>query len=160
MADLCFPANSPSFSKEEQNGKSQQKPIPLSSARRDVQMQYHDVNEFILGIEVMENTEYTMPVRIMDYDVQELQRQLKDIRSAHEEAVKKGQETWGSSGEYLYRVKSGDKLIPVHTVALYCGIEEYDGAKSILDMTEWEQLPSDFKELFQNYSIKVYQLKD
>ena len=140
--------------------KSQQKPIPLSSARRDVQMHYHDSNEFILGIEVMENTEYTMPIRIMDYDVQELQRQLKDIRSAHEEAVKKGQETWDSPGEYLYRVKRGDKLIPVHTVALYCGVEDYDGVKSILDMTDYEKMSPDFKVLFQDYWIKVYQLKD
>lgn len=53
----------------------------------------------------METVEYTMPVRIMDYDAQEFQRQLKDIRSKHEEAVKNGLEAWESAGEYLYKVK-------------------------------------------------------
>ena len=140
--------------------KSQQTPIPLSSTRRDVQMQYCDTNEFILGIEVMEQVEYTMPVRIMDYDAQELQRQLKDIRSKHEEAVKHGLETWESAGEYLYKVKKEDKIIPVHTVALYCGIDDYDGAESILDMTDYKKFSWDIKEVFQNYFIKVYSLKD
>lgn len=140
--------------------KSQQKPIPISGTRRDVQMQYCDKNKFILGIEVMETVEYTMPVRIMDYDAQEFQRQLKDIRSKHEEAVKNGLEAWESAGEYLYKVKKEDKMIPVHTVALYCGTEKYDGGESILDMTEYAKFPSDLKGIFQNYSIKIYQLRD
>ena len=140
--------------------KSQHKPISTAGIQRDVLMQYQETNAFILGVEVMENPDYTMPVRIMDYDAQEFQRQIKDIRAQHEMAVNEKQETWNSGGEYLYGVKKEDKFQPVHTVALYCGTEEYDGADSVLGMTGYDKLEPDLQALFTDYPIQVYQLKD
>ena len=132
----------------------------VAGSRRDVLMLYRDAYTFLLGVEVMETLDYSIPVRILDYDAQELMRQVKDVGSAHRQAVEEGLETWENSGEFLYGVKKEDKLFPVHTVALYCGTEEYDGKESVLGMTEYEKLVPGIKKLFSDYPIKVYQLKE
>ena len=62
-------------------------------------------------------------------------------------------------GEFLYGIKKGDKLFPVHTVALYCGTEDYNGKESVLGMTGYKKLMPEIRELFTDYPIKVYQLK-
>ncbi len=127
---------------------------------RDVLMQYQDAGIFLLGVEVMDTLDYSIPVRIVDYDAQELLRQIKDISSANRQAVKDGLETWENSGEFLYGIKKEDKLFPIHTVALYRGTDDYDGQESVLKMTEYEKLAPEVKALFVDYPINLYQLKD
>ena len=131
-----------------------------SGIHRDVLMQYRDAGTFLLGIEVMDTLDYSIPVRIVDYDAQELMRQVKDIGSANRQAVKEGLEMWENSGEFLYGIKKEDKLLPIHTVALYCGTEDYDGKESVLEMTEYDKLAPEVKALFADYPIDLYQLKD
>ena len=108
----------------------------MAGVRRDVLMRYQDEGTFLLGIELLDTIDYSIPVRIVDYDAQELMRQVKDIGVANRQAVKSGLETWENSGEFLYGIKKEDKLFPVHTVALYCGTEDYDGQESILGILE------------------------
>lgn len=127
--------------------------------RRDVQMFCEGKKNILFGVEVMMTLDYTMPVRIMDYNVQELQRQIKDIR---QKSRKKQGHVSGkdSSGTYLYGLGKTDKLMPVYTVGLYCGEGAYDGATDVLDMLNLEGVEAEYRDLLKNYKVKIYNLMD
>ena len=129
------------------------------SSRRDVQMLCEGKKNILFGVEVMMTLDYTMPVRIMDYNVQELQRQIKDIRQKNrkKQGHVSGKE---ASGTYLYGLKKTDRLMPVYTVGLYCGEGAYEGETDVLDMLDLEGLEPEYRELLKNYKVRIYNLKD
>lgn len=122
--------------------------------RRDVQMYCKGTPDILLGVEVMSILDYTIPVRVMDYNAQELQRQIKDIRQKNR--MKKE----NTSGVYLYGIKKTDRLIPVHTIVLYCGEESYDGPTGLTDMMNMAELDSEYQTMLENYRVSVYSLND
>lgn len=124
------------------------------NVRRDVQMYCKGKKDILLGVEVMNALDYTLPVRIMDYNVQELQRQIRDIRQRNREEKKL------PSGVYLYGLKKTDKLVPVHTIGLYCGADEYDGPSGVIEMLDVDGLSKEIKNLLKDYRVKIYNLKD
>ncbi len=130
-----------------------------SSICRDVLMKLRGEMPGKLGIEIMEAIDYTIPARIMDYDAQEIKRQLNDIAMKNRKLVELEVICWEHSGEFLYGIRLEDKILPVMTVALYCGWEEYDGAMGILPMCQLERMPAEYKEQFSDYSLKLYSLK-
>ncbi len=140
--------------------KGQHKPTPKAGIQRDLVMEYQENSAFVLGVEIMENQDYTIPARVMDYNAQELQRQIKDVRAKHEAEKKVEQAISGTGGEFLYGVKKEDVFLPVHTIALYCGMQDYDGVESVLGMTNYQTLEPDLQAMFTDYPIRVYQLKD
>lgn len=148
------------FTRQDREYHKSQHKEEKAGVRRDVLMRYQDDGTFLLGIEVMDTLDYSIPVRIVDYDAQELMRQVKDISSANRKAVKEGLGMWENSGEFLYGIRKEDKLLPVHTVALYCGMDDYDGQESVLKMTEYEKLAPEVRELFVDYPTNIYQLRE
>ena len=131
-----------------------------SSICRDVLMKLRGRMSAKLGIEIMETIDYTIPVRVMDYDGQEMKRQLNDIAIRNRHLAETGQTGWEHSGEFLYGVRLQDRILPVMTVALYCGWEEYDGAMGILPMCELSGMQVEYKEQFLEYPLRLYSLKD
>ncbi len=132
--------------------KSNQK--KSESVRRDVQMHFRGKKNMILGVEVMDTVDYTIPIRIMDYNVQELRRQIRDIKHkrAMDETLK--------SGEFLYGLKKQDKLVPIHTIALYCGKEEYDGATGVIGLLDTEGMDAECQRLLKDYPVKISDMKN
>ncbi len=114
----------------------------------------------MLGVEIMETLDYTIPIKLMDYDAQELKRQIKDIKQRNSTEIVLHLDKWASSGEFLYGLRKKDKLIPVYTIALYCGAGEYDGAGGIQEMMDTTKLDEECREMLRDYPIKVYHLKD
>ncbi len=134
--------------------KSKNKKGKTGNVRRDVQMYCKGKKDVLLGIEVMNTLDYTLPVRVMDYNVQEMQRQIKDIRQRNRMEKKL------PPGVYLYGLKKTDRLVPVHTIGLYCGADEYDGPNGIMNMLDVEGLSKEIKNLLKDYQVKIYNLKD
>lgn len=128
--------------------------------RRDILMHCKGRPNIMLGVEIMETLDYTMPVKLMDYDAQELKRQIKDIKQHNSMEIVLHLDKWASSGEFLYGLRKKDKLIPVYTVALYCGDGEYDGAGGIQEMMDTMGLDEECRRMLKDYPIKVYHLKD
>ncbi len=152
--------------KVKQEKKSTQK---ATSIRRDVTMRYCEQVEIILGMELLDSVDYTIAVRLMDYDVQELKRQLQEI-SYHnrEKSSRKKREaqndsaikqTWRNSGEFLYGVKRKDRLTPVISVALYLGKESYNGPKDVRDFFKKPVMTSRWQEWMNNYSTNIFELR-
>ena len=134
--------------------KSENKKQKVTDIRRDVQMYRRGKNDIILGVELLDTQDYTIPVRICDYNTQELIRQIKDFKE------KNRQEEEIESGVFLYGLKSADRLVPVCTIGLYCGNGEYGGTSNVLTMLNRAELEPEYQELLEDYRVKIYNLKD
>ncbi len=87
----------------------------------------------ILGVENQSEVHYAMPVRNMLYDVLEYAGQVENTTKTH----RKNKEYKGvSTGEFLSGFYKNDKLIPVITLVIYFGVDEWDAPRSIYDMLE------------------------
>lgn len=85
----------------------------------------------ILGIENQTNVHYGMPVRNMLYDALGYSEQIKENADDH----KKGNDLMYGP-EFLSGIKKGDKLIPIITLVVYFGQEDWDGPMSLYDMLD------------------------
>ena len=95
----------------------------LSAKRTD------KVGFLILGVENQANVHYAMPVRTMLYDSMQYASQV-DIKSKENKKNKK----CSNSNEFLSGFTKEDKLVPVITLVVYFGSEEWDGPTNIRDM--------------------------
>ena len=110
----------------------------------------------VLAIMLTENqmtVDYSLAVRVNLREAMEYDRQVAEIvkRNKKEKRV-------GNSGEYLYSFTKEDRLKPVATLILYWNSENWDGARSLSDMTDFtgnediRGLVSDFKLNIVNMS--------
>ena len=154
---------------EKKNGKVNKR----TELRRDVlAKRYKEKNEMLLGMEVMDTLDYTMPVRKLLYDAQEYHRQMKMmIQCNRDEAKEKTQQDringaqtkskyWNNSGEFLYGFHRDNRIPPLITVVLYCGIEKYDGCTDLRDMLKLEQIETECREWIVGYPLHIITLQE
>ena len=87
----------------------------------------------ILGVENQSEIHYAIPARNMLYDALEYARQIENISKKHRKA-KDYKDV--SAGEFLSGFYNNDKLIPVITLVIYFGVDEWTAPRSIYDMFE------------------------
>ena len=85
----------------------------------------------IMGIENQSEIHYAMAVKNMLYDSMNYAAQVENAAKSYR---KKKNEPKLSSAEFLSGFRKEDKLLPVITLTLYFGTEQWDGAKSIHEM--------------------------
>lgn len=90
----------------------------------------------ILGAEMQANIHYAMPVKNMNYDSIAYAQQVEKASKSHRTALKNECEskTEISEGEFLSGFYKSDKLIPVITLVVYWGADEWDGPMSLHEM--------------------------
>lgn len=126
-------------------------------------------NFVILPLENQMKVDYQMPLRCMDYDVREYEKQSREIKRKIESAMtgreeekgEKKQKNGYNEAEYLSRFGREDKLHPCATIVLYFG-ENWDGSKSLHEMIDFTEIPGEIKCLVQDYKINlipVYQIR-
>ncbi len=159
------------YTRRKRNEKNKRKTKEL---RRDIIMKRCKQGnaEILLGMELMDTMDYTMPVRKMLYDAEEYQRQVATVIRQNRERAKrleeetkaeeppKGKKYWRNSGEFLYGLRKEDRLIPLITVALYCGAEQYDGCNNLSDMLKSEQIETEFRKWIAGYPLHLIVLRD
>ena len=91
----------------------------------------------LLGIENQTDIHYAMPVKNAIYDALQYGRQVSDLAAKHR-ADRKNQRTYKpvSDGEYLSGFYKEDRLVPVITLVIHFGAEEWDGPLSLHEMME------------------------
>ena len=91
----------------------------------------------LLGIENQTDIHYAMPVKNAIYDALQYGRQVSDIAAKHRADRKdKKSEKKVSDGEYLAGFYKEDRLIPVITLVIHFGAEEWDGPMTLHEMME------------------------
>lgn len=129
----------------------------LKGRKKEMRHRYRDIFKearslsirLLIGAELQEYVDYTMPLRIMDLDVLSYLRQKKSIASRH----KIKDYRWES--EYLSGFLKSDRLIPVVTLVLYLGEQPWDGARSLHEMMDLTKFPSALRNRIKNYEIDV-----
>lgn len=90
----------------------------------------------ILGIEQQSDIHYAMPVRNGVYDFMQLAHQVAEAAKSHrlKDKEKDGIEYKPSKEEYLSGFYKTDKLLPVVTLVIFFGAEEWDGPLTLKEM--------------------------
>ena len=104
----------------------------------------------LLGTEMQTYTDYSMPVRVMDYDALEYNEQIQAINT-----VRKSEETGESRKLELSRLRKEDRLIPVITLVLYIGKEPWDAAKNLHGILDLSKIPEELLAYIPDYQIQV-----
>ena len=120
---------------------------------RDVKKKYVDKDReayLILGIENQTDIHYARPVKDMFYDALEYRKQVANLREMHRQ-----KKEHGSKAEFLSGFHREDRLIPIITLTIYFGAEEWDAPLSLYEMMQWNELDSDIKEFIQDYRIHL-----
>ncbi len=107
----------------------------------------------IVGLENQEIVDYGMPLRCMELDVGDYEKQAGKIRKK----IRKQKSL--STGEHLYGFGKDSRLYPVVTFVLYGGKEPWDGPKSLHEMLDMEGLPEEMKGLVEDYRLHLVDIR-
>ncbi len=117
---------------------------------RDIRMKNKQGTSFrILAVESEENVDYSMPFRLMQYDVLEYQRQVNKIRRKN---------SWGREGQRKRpgKLRKTDRLWPVYTICIYYGTKKWDGPRCLRDMMDFGTDEDGMSEFFADYSFRLF----
>lgn len=126
------------------------------------------VNFAIIGVENQEEEDYSLPYRIMSYDVSRYGKQVSaiknSIKASSKGEFKKDEEYIGkqeklSSGEYMYSFKKDSKLRPIVTIVLYYGKQEYNGATDLHGIIDFTDVPEHLKNMVNNYKVNLIDIR-
>ena len=88
----------------------------------------------LLGVENQTEIHTAMPLRSFLYDAIRYSKQAEDIAAEYRKQRKDGNPPKMTKAEFLSEWKYTDELIPVITLVIYYGSDEWAGAKSLHDM--------------------------
>ncbi|MDO4262415.1 MAG: Rpn family recombination-promoting nuclease/putative transposase [Eubacteriales bacterium] len=110
----------------------------------------------IMGTEIQTYVDYSMPVRIMDYDVLEYASQIAGLRGCRKKGRGQNQDQTGNqSSETLSALLKSDRLTPVLTLVLYIGEEPWDAAGSLHELLDFSGVPVELRKYIPDYPIHV-----
>ena len=112
---------------------------------------YNGIEYALLAVENQEGVHYAMPVRVMGYDHYTYNKQYQDRKKYY-----KDNNIPLTGDEFISGIRKNDKFVPVFTLVLYYGEEEWDGPKCLHDMLD---IPNEMKSYINNYTINVVELK-
>jgi len=110
------------------------------------------VNFMVIGIEGQEKPHYLMPVRCMNYDSMEYERQTVNRR--REVKAMKGL----SPEEWLSGFRKQDRLKPCVTLVLFFG-EHWDGAKSLHELLDFADIPKKLRDMVNDYHVHILEIQ-
>ena len=125
---------------------------PYKHVRDVVKMYQKDgVQLVLLGIENQEQVDYSAPVRIMQFDGADYQNQVR--RTEEENRKRLGLKTG------LPAFFREDRIVPVITLILYFGEEEWDRPVRLHDMLAFPKGDTRIKMLVPDYPIHVISVR-
>ena len=110
----------------------------------------YNIELVILGMEGQEHIHYAMPMRVMGYDYGTYKKQYDDNAAKYKGS--KGM----SSDEYMSKMKKTDKFIPVLTVVIYYGENQWDGAISLHGMLN---IPKEMQPYVNDYKMHLIEAR-
>lgn len=100
---------------------------------------YRGMN-YILDLEPEESPHFALPVKYMNYESVQHDRQYRQIwkRHRHKRDLR--------SPEYLSGFSGSDRLIPVITIGVYLGEEKWSGFTNLSKMAGFQEMPREIKD--------------
>ena len=147
--EIVIPFNTYDENKDEKKNTAVQKYRDV--LKSTVIMQDSQAAYILLGIENQTSIHYAMPVRNGIYDFLQYGKQVSDIAARHPKQKDKAE----SNAEFLSGFYKTDKIVPVVTLVIYFGANEWNGPISLMDMMD--TLSTEFTEYVQDYKIHLIQ---
>ena len=115
------------------NDEKRKIPYPVQKYRDELKL-LHTMEDgqavyVLLGVENQSEVHYAMPVKDMVYDALEYASQVDETARKH-----RREGTKGTAGEYLSGFYKDDILIPVVTLVIYFGTDEWNGPRRLHEM--------------------------
>lgn len=123
----------------------------LERTRDIVKKSAYGMDFMVLGIENQKNVSYTMPLRVMLYDV------LGYLKE-YQEFAKKNQGEKRTAEEFLSGMKKKDRLKPIITLVIYYNEKPWDGPTTLKDMVV--PLPETVGKAFSDYRMNLLQVRE
>ncbi len=101
----------------------------------------------IIGIENQTDIHYAMPIKNLIYDALNYSAQVDTIARKHTREMDL------TGAEFLSGFGKNDKLIPVITITIYWGADEWDAPRSLYDM--FENVDASVLKFVDNYHINL-----
>lgn len=121
------------------------------------------VNFMVIGIENQEHINYLMPLRCLNYDAREYERQAavekskvrrwKKIRGRNQTKDRLTKE------EFLSDFRKESRLRPCITIVLYFG-ENWDGAISLHELLDFSEIPMKLHRFVNDYPMYLVSVRD
>lgn len=99
----------------------------------------------LLGLEPEDSVHYALPVKVMNYESIQYDKDYKETRKQH------WKEKNLTNREYISGFSGSDRLIPVITIVLYHGKERWDAPKSISEMLGIDAYPREIQNMLRSY---------
>lgn len=96
--------------------------------------------EYILDLEPEESPHFALPVKYMNYESVQYDKQYRNIRKEHRR--KKDLRP----PEYLSGFSGSDRLMPVITISVYLGEEKWSGFTNLSKMAGFHTMPAEVKD--------------
>ena len=109
----------------------------------------------LLGIENQAAIHEAMPIRVMIYDALSYDRQVKDYEKKRKQKVLNGELKQGNPMKRFEDFKA----VPVVTMTLYWGDEEWNAPQSLKEMFDPETV-KEYGDLLNDYRIHLYSIRD
>lgn len=108
----------------------------------------------ILSTELQENSHYLMPLRMLEYDILDLHRQVRRLQNHYR------REGGLTKEEYLSGIKKTDRLIPAVTILLYHEDGTWNAAEQLTDLLDVRGMDNTLYGLLPNYQIHLFNLAE
>ncbi|MBR3770548.1 MAG: Rpn family recombination-promoting nuclease/putative transposase, partial [Lachnospiraceae bacterium] len=112
------------------------------------------VNFTLIGIESQEIVDYKFPLRNLNYEVNQYEKQAAKIKKEVQEEVSNL-----TAGEYLYGFKKDSRLHPVITFMIYSGKEPWDGPMSLHDIIDFTDIPEELRCKVADFQINMIDIR-
>lgn len=132
-------------------GEKRKKNIKIHDTDRKV---WFGINYAHVAIECEEYVDYSMPLRDMDYNVGDYEKQAAEVRRQ----VKQEQENL-HGGERMYRFKKESRVRPSISLTLYCGKDEWNGPQTMYDMINFAGMPKEIQMWTQDYRMHILEVR-
>lgn len=110
----------------------------------------------IISIQNQSDISYVMPVRVINADANGYYLQWKEF----ERKYKREKQTWADHGEFLSKFKETDRLKPILTIIIYFGKDNWNGAKSLKEITNLKVCPLHIQKKMQDYAINLIEVRN
>ena len=105
----------------------------------------------VVCVEEQSEVDYTMPFRVIGYDLDRYEQQLRIRRQEHRQRKDLKAE------EYLSGISREDRFLPVVTLVLYFG-KHWDGPRNLKDLLDLEGMLPEVWELLADYPVHVIEV--
>jgi len=113
-------------------------------------------NFAVIGVENQSQVHYLMPLRCLEYDLKEYQRQEVEHKNLLRQKKENGKKN--SEAEFLSGITRECKLHPCITIVLYYG-DDWDSSTDLHGMLDFAGIPEELRGMVSNYKINLLDIK-